>query len=255
MEFEQSVAWWCFDRQDIDALDLLKTMKACGYSAVELAPADKLQLVKDQGLNIAADRLFEKIEEGINNPHYWDNIKDQAEKNFKLAQQWKIPNLIVFSGSRGAMDDDTGAENAIRLLEELGQDAESAGVTLILEMLNSTVNHPDYMADSTAWGVKVASAVDSPNVRLLYDIYHMQIMEGNIIQTIRDYHPWFAHYHTAGVPGRHELDHQQELNYRAICQAIAKTGYSGWLGQEFIPVGDWKAALKQAYDACNVSGA
>lgn len=254
MGFEQSVAWWCFDRQDIDALDLLKTMKACGYTAVELAPADKLQLVKDQGLNIAADRLFGKIEEGINNPRYWDDIKAQAEKSFKLAQQWDIPHLIVFSGSRGGMDDDTGAENAIKLLEELASDAESAGVMLILELLNSKVNHPDYMADSTAWGVKVAAAVNSPHVRLLYDIYHMQVMEGDIMATIRGNHQWFAHYHTAGVPGRHELDHRQELNYRPICQAIAATGHSGYVGQEFIPTGDWKAALRQAYNICQPSG-
>ena len=252
MGFEQSAAWWCFDREDIAPLDLIDTLKSSGYAAVELAPMDKFQMVTDRGLKIAADRLHESIEQGINSPRYWDSIKYQAEKSLKLAQQWNIPNLIAFSGSRAGMDDETGAENAIKLLKQLAPDAESAGVMIILELLNSKVNHPDYMADSADWGLKVVSAVDSPNVRLLYDIYHMQVMEGNVIQTIRDHHHWFAHYHTAGVPGRHELDHKQELNYRPICQAIAATGYEGYVGQEFVPAGDWQAALRQAYDVCQV---
>lgn len=160
--------------------------------------------------------------------------------------------MIVFSGNRAGIDDNTGAENAIKLLQQLALDAESAGVTLVLELLNSKVNHPDYMANSTEWGIKVVSAVDSPKVHLLYDIYHMQVMEGDVIQTIRDHHQWIAHYHTAGVPGHHEIDHRQELNYRPICQAIAATGYSGYVGQEFVPTGDWKAALRQAYDVCHI---
>lgn len=254
MGFEQSVAWWCFEREDIDAPDLLDTVKAVGYSGVELVPVDKFQMVRDAGLKIVADRLFAKIEQGISNIRYWDTIKRQAEKNLKLAQQWDIPNLIVFSGNRAGVDDETGTENAIKLLEQLAADAESADVTLVLELLNSKVDHPDYMADHTDWGVKVVSAVNSPKVRLLYDIYHMQVMEGNVIQTIRDNHQWFAHYHTAGVPGRHEIDETQELNYRPICQAIAAAGYSGYVGQEFIPTGDWKAALRQAYDVCNING-
>ena len=135
----------------------------------------------------------------------------------------------------------------------LARDAESAGVVLLLELLNSKVNHPDYQCDRTAWGVQVVSAVNSANARLLYDIYHMQVMEGDVIQTIRDFHQWFAHYHTAGVPGRHEIDESQELYYPAICRAIADTGFSGYVGQEFTPLGDWKAAMKQAFEACSVS--
>ena len=166
--------------------------------------------------------------------------------------KWNIANLIVFSGNREGLDDEKGAENAIQQLEKLAKDAESAGVMLILELLNSKVDHPDYQCDKTEWGVKVVSAVNSPNLRLLYDIYHMQVMEGDIIQRIRENHQWFAHYHTAGVPGRNEIDDSQELNYRPICQAIANTGYTGYLGQEFIPKKDWKASLKQAYDLCQV---
>jgi hydroxypyruvate isomerase len=158
----------------------------------------------------------------------------------------------VFSGNREGLDAKRGAENAIKQLEMLAKDAESAGVMLILELLNSKVDHPDYMCDNTAWGVEVVSAVNSPNLRLLYDIYHMQVMEGDIIQAIRDHHQWFGHYHTAGVPGRNEIDASQELNYSAICEAIVDTGYQGYLGQEFIPLNDWKQSLKQAYDICNV---
>ena len=151
------------------------------------------------------------------------------------------------------MDDERGAENSIKHLELLARDAESAGIVLILELLNSKVNHPDYMCDR--YGLGRASRVGgefAPMRGLLYDIYHMQVMEGDVIQTIRDNHQWFAHYHTAGVPGRNEIDETQELYYPAICRAIAETGFSGYVGQEFVPVGDWKAAMQYAYDACNV---
>jgi hydroxypyruvate isomerase len=125
-------------------------------------------------------------------------------------------------------------------------------VTLVLELLNSKVDHPDYQADKTAWGVEVCRMVDSPAVRLLYDIYHMQIMEGDIIRTIRQYHDYFALYHTAGNPGRGELDERQELQYRPIVQAIAASGYTGYLGHEFIPAGDPEAALRQAFEICTI---
>jgi hydroxypyruvate isomerase len=252
MTFEQSVSWWCFERDDIDELDLITTIKDIGYPAVELMPVDKFQLAVDHGLKIVSHGLHRPLEQGLSHTKYWDDIKRQSDENLEMAVKWNIPNMIVFSGNREGLDDETGAENCIKHLEILAKDAESAGIMLILELLNSKVNHPDYQCDTTAWGVNVVSAVDSPNVRLLYDIYHMQVMEGNVIQTIRDNHQWFAHYHTAGVPGRNEIDDSQELNYRPICQAIDATGYSGYLGQEFIPTKDWKASLKQAYDVCNV---
>ena len=253
MAIPQSVSWWCFERDDIDELDLIDTLKAIGYPAVELVPEDKFQLVTDHGLGIATHGLHQPLTQGISHPKYWDDIQKQAEENFVLAQRWNIPNLIVFSGNREGLSDEEGAENAIKHLQALARDAESAGVTLILELLNSKLNHPDYQCDRSAWGVEVVSAVGSPRARLLYDIYHMQIMEGDVIQTIRDNHQWIAHYHTAGVPGRNELDDRQELNYGAICRAIAETGYSGFIGQEFIPAGDWKASLRQAFDVCNVN--
>lgn len=254
MAYEQSVSWWCIARDNTDLADMLQTCSAIGYTAMELVPAEQFALVRDQGLTIATHQLHGPIPVGINNPQNWDNIKRQSEESLKLAQEWEIPFLIAFSGNRTPdLDDERGAENAIKHLEMLARDAESAGVVLLLELLNSKVNHPDYQCDRTAWGVQVVSAVDSPNARLLYDIYHMQVMEGDVIQTIRDNHQWFAHYHTAGVPGRNEIGETQELYYPAICRAIAETGFTGYVGQEFVPVGDWKAALQQAYDACHVN--
>ena len=252
MAFKQSVSWWCFDREDIDPVDFIQTCKTIGYAAMELVPVDKFALVRDHGMKIATHQLHGPIPIGINHPKHWEEIKRQSEASLKLAVEWDIPFMIAFSGNREGLDDERGAENAIKHLEVLARDAESADIVLILELLNSKVNHPDYQCDRTAWGVKVVSAVNSPNARLLYDIYHMQVMEGDVIQTIRDNHQWFAHYHTAGVPGRNELDERQELNYGAICRAIADTGFTGYVGQEFVPKGDWKASLKQAYEVCNV---
>src|SRR5204862_2449983 len=168
------------------------------------------------------------------------------------AEQWNIPNRICFSGNRDGLADDSGAEITAENLSRLAKLAENAGVTLILELLNSKVDHPDYQCDKSDWGVKVIKMVNSPRVRLLYDIYHMQIMEGDIIPTIQQNHAYFAHYHTAGNPGRHELDNRQELNYPPIVRAILETGYQGYLGQEFIPQGDPIAGLKQAFDVCDV---
>jgi hydroxypyruvate isomerase len=165
------------------------------------------------------------------------------------------PRLLMAykRGNREGLDDQTGAEITAEGLSRVAGVAEEAGVTLVMELLNSKVDHKDYQCERTAWGIEVCQMVNSPRVKLLYDIYHMQIMEGDIIRTIRDHHASFAHYHTAGNPGRHELDETQELYYPPIIRAILATGYQGYLGQEFIPKGDPIAALKQAFDLCNVS--
>lgn len=153
MTFEQSVSWWCFERDDIDEIDLISTIKNIGYTGVELMPVEKFQLAQDYGLKIVTHGLHDPLEQGVSHPKYWDDIQRQAEKTLSMANQWDIPNLIVFSGNREGLDDATGAENAIKHLEILAKDAESAGVMLILELLNSKVDHPDYQCDSTAWGV------------------------------------------------------------------------------------------------------
>ncbi len=253
MTIEQTVSWWCIAREASDEREMLGICKAIGYTGVELVPEEKFALARDCGMKIVTHQLHGPIPVGINDPANWDSIQRQAEASLKLAVDWDIPFLIAFSGNRDGMDDAVGAENSIKHLAQLARDAESAGVVLILELLNSKVNHPDYQCDRTAWGVEVVKAVDSPYARLLYDIYHMQVMEGDVIQTIRDSHPWFAHYHTAGVPGRNEIDDSQELYYPAICRAIKETGFDGYIGQEFVPLGDWQAAMKQAYAACDVS--
>jgi hydroxypyruvate isomerase len=170
--------------------------------------------------------------------------------NLKVAAQWGIPVLICFSGNRNGLADDRGVEITAEGLRRVARAAEDAGVTLALELLNSKVNHPDYQCDHTAWGLRVCELVGSPRVKLLYDIYHMQVMEGDVMRTIRDHHAAFGHYHTAGNPGRNELDETQELNYRAIVRAIRETGYDGYIGQEFIPRGEPVAALRAAFDVC-----
>jgi hydroxypyruvate isomerase len=144
-----------------------------------------------------------------------------------------------------------GAEITAQGLKRVAGVAQNEGVTLLLELLNSRVDHPDYQADKTRWGVEVCQLVDSPAVRLLYDIYHMQVMEGDIIRTVQQYHAYFGHYHTAGNPGRHELNETQELQYGAIARAIAAVGYDGYIGQEFIPIGEPDVALRQAFSVCN----
>jgi hydroxypyruvate isomerase len=162
-------------------------------------------------------------------------------------------NLICFSGNRAGMDDETGMKNCATGLKKLLPQAEKRGVTLVMELLNSRVNHKDYMCDKSAWGVELCKQIGSPNFKLLYDIYHMQIMEGDVIATIKRDHQYFAHYHTGGVPGRHEIDETQELYYPAIMRAIVETGYKGHIAQEFIPAKpDAVASLRQAVGICDV---
>ena len=180
-------------------------------------------------------------------------VEQELRSNIERAVRWRIPNLICFSGSRGGLDDATGAEITAEGLRRVARAAEDAGVTLVLELLNSKIDHQDYQCDRTTWGIRVCEMVGSPRVKLLYDIYHMQIMEGDVIRTIRDSHAYFGHYHTAGNPGRHDLDEGQELYYPAIMRAILATGYDGYVSHEFIPRGEPVTALKAAFDRCNVS--
>ena len=248
----QSIAWWCFVRGEMTPERLVRSAAEIGYDAVELVGQEHWQLVKDHGLAIASSNGHHSIEEGLNRREHHARIERELRANIELAATWDIPNLICFSGSRAGLPDVEGIAITAEGLRRVAPIAEAAGVTLVLELLNSKVDHPDYQCDHTAWGLEVCRLVDSPRVKLLYDIYHMQIMEGDIIRTIRDHHAAFGHYHTAGNPGRHDLDESQELQYRPIMQAIQQTGYTGYVGQEFIPQGDPIAALKAAWDLCNV---
>ena len=163
------------------------------------------------------------------------------------------PNVIILSGERRGLPDDQGIENSVKFFQQVKSYAEDKGVTLCLELLNSKVNHPDYQCDHTKWGVEVCKRVNSPRVKLLFDIYHMQIMEGDIVRTIKENLQWIGHFHTAGVPGRHEIDNQtQELNYRPVCQAIVDGGFTGWLAHEYSPLRDPLKSLEEALEMCDV---
>ena len=249
---KQSISWWCFAQRGMAIERMVRIAADIGYEAIELVEQEHWQFIKDHGLTIASLKGQSSIEEGFNRREHHDHLEREVCANIALAAQWGIPNVIVFSGNRDGLDDKTGAEITAQGLKRLARTAQDEGVTMILELLNSKVDHPDYQADKTIWGVQVCQMVDSPAVRLLYDIYHMQVMEGDIIRTIRQYHGYFSHYHTAGNPGRQELDQTQELQYKPIIQAIAATGYKGYLGQEFIPTGDPEVALRQAFEICNI---
>jgi hydroxypyruvate isomerase len=193
-----------------------------------------------------------EIADALNRLENHAAIEAGFRKNIPLAAKAGVPNIITFSGNRRGMTDQEGARNTVAGLNRVKKIAEDHGVTICLELLNSKVNHPDYMADHTAWGVRVMQEVNSPNVKLLYDIYHMQIMEGDLIATIRENLAWIGHFHTGGVPGRHELDNTQEVQWDGVMRAIAETGFRGYVAQEFVPARDPLTSLRQAVDLCDV---
>ncbi len=253
MPIRQSFAWWCFAGRGHSDDALLKGAKAIGYQAVELMPREMFDRARDSGLAIASHGGHRSIASGLNDPSQHPRIEDEIRESLALAAEYGIPNLIVFSGERRAgLSEAQGIENCVSGLRRVAGAAEGAGVSLILELLNSRVDHPGYQCDHTDWGVHVCEGVGSPRIKLLYDIYHMQIMEGDVISRIRSSHAHFGHYHMAGVPGRHDPGDTQELNYPPILRAIAATGYDGYVGQEFLPDGDPLAALEAAYRLCDV---
>jgi hydroxypyruvate isomerase len=247
---KQSVSRWCYGRIPLD--DLCEAAKSIGYKSVELLDEADWQVPKKHGLECAMANGFGKIPVGFNRPDNHDKLVADAEVMIPKAAAAGVPNIVVFSGNRAGLSDGEGIANCIAGLERVTPTAERHGVTLCLEMLNSKVDHKDYQADHTAWGVQVVQGVGSPRLKLLYDIYHMQIMEGDVIATIRANFQHIAHFHTGGVPGRAEIDETQELNYRRVMQAIAELGYTGFVGQEFVPKRDALASLKQAYEICDV---
>jgi hydroxypyruvate isomerase len=192
------------------------------------------------------------IVDGLNVKANHEKILASLERTIPIAAKQKVPNLITFFGNRRGMGDEEAATNCVDALNRIKKVAEDHGVTICVELLNSKVDHKDYQGDHTAFGVRVVSAVNSPRVKLLYDIYHMQIMEGDIIRTIRDNWDHLAHFHTGGVPGRHELDDSQELQWRSVCRAIVEKGFQGYLAQEFIPTRDPLTSLREAVTLCDV---
>jgi hydroxypyruvate isomerase len=245
----QSFSWWCVGQENPRAF--LPSMARIGYQGVEMLPREQWELARDAGLELVSICVGSLVD-GLNRVENHAQIEADLAAVADAAAEYGVAHLIVFSGNRRGLSDEQGAINTALGLKRLAKIAEAKGLNLVLELLNSKVDHPDYQCDRTAWGVKVCQLVGSPRVKLLYDIYHMQVMEGDIIRTIRQNHPWIGHYHTAGNPGRNDLDAGQEINYPAIVRAIAETGYRGWIGHEFLPRGNALAAYRQAYDWCCV---
>jgi hydroxypyruvate isomerase len=246
----QSVAWWCYVPEKLSPEQFVQAAAEAGYQAIDLVPPDYFSLVADHGLEISAIAGHQPLEIGLNRVDLHDRLEEEIRTSIENARRLRTPNVICFSGNRDGLDDVKGLEATAAGLRRVAPFAEEAGVTLVLELLNSKVDHPDYQADHTDWGVKVCQAVSSPRVKLLYDIYHMQIMEGDIVRTIRAHYQMIGEYHTAGNPGRNDLDETQELYYPPILQTIKETGYRGYLAHEFIPKGDPILALRKTFQQC-----
>ena len=232
--------------------ELISSAVELGFDGIELVGQQHWDVIRGAGLEIAAVAGHDSLGDGLNKTGNHDRIEKEIIENLKLAEQYSIRNLICFSGNRHGESDEQGIDVTAEGLRRVAKAAEDADVYLVLELLNSKVNHAGYQCDRTDWGVKVIDRVESSRVKLLYDIYHMQIMEGDLIRTIQDNHEHFAHYHTAGNPGRNNLDETQEIYYPAVIAAVRETGYDGYVGHEFIPVGDPSEALRNALHVCKL---
>jgi hydroxypyruvate isomerase len=246
----QSVCRWCYGKIPLEKLG--EEAKKIGYVSLELLGPDEIKKVKAMGLACAVMRCASGIVNGTNRKENHDKIAKELRDDIDFAVAEGIPNVLTMSGNRKGMADDEGLENSLACLKKVIGYAEEKKVTILMEGLNSKVNHKDYMYDKTTWGVSLAKKLGSPRFKLLYDIYHMQIMEGDVIRTVRDDKEYIGHYHTGGNPGRNEIDDTQELNYPAIVRAILATGYQGFLGQEYIPVRDPIQSLAQGFKICDV---
>jgi hydroxypyruvate isomerase len=247
----QSACRWCY--KDIPLERLCAYGAQIGLKGIDLLQPEEYEAPRQYGLICTmAYAGGGTIPDALNRTENHAAIEAAFRINIPLAAKAGIPNVITFSGNRRGMTDDEGARNTIAGLNRVKKIAEDNGATICIELLNSKVNHPDYMCDHTAWGVRVMQEVNSPSVKLLYDIYHMQIMEGDLIATIRANLAWIAHFHTGGVPGRHELDDTQEVQWDGVMRAIADAGFKGYVAHEFVPVGDPLASLHAAVELCDV---
>ena len=248
---KQSVSRWPYNR--IPLPDFCKACAAMGLPAVDLLQEPEWAVARDAGLICSMGYAGGgSIAQGLNNKANHDAIVKNFEEGIPRAAAMKVPNVITFFGNRRGMSDAEAIANCVEGLNRVKAVAESSGVTICVELLNSKVDHRDYHGDHTAFGAEIVKAVASPRVKLLYDIYHMQIMEGDVIRTIRANKDHIAHYHTGGVPGRHELDGTQELNWAAIATAVADTGFQGYFAHEFTPTRDPLTSLREAVVLCDV---
>jgi hydroxypyruvate isomerase len=245
-----SVCRWCYNKIPLE--EFARAAKGMGIESVELLGPDEWPVVQNLGLTCALANGTTTIPDGLNRiENHEKMVPSMIERISKVAAAG-LPSVIVFSGNRKGMPDELGLENCAIALKQIVPAAEKAGVTVVMELLNSKVNHHDYMCDHTPWGVELVKRVGSERFKLLYDIYHMQIMEGDVIATIRDNAEFIGHYHTGGVPGRNEIDEGQELYYPAIMRAILETGYKGFVAQEFIPKRDPLTSRREGVRICTV---
>jgi hydroxypyruvate isomerase len=247
---KQSLCRWCYAKVPIE--ELCAEAQKLGIVAIDLLDPKEWAVAQKYGLALTVVPGPTTIPDGFNRKENHDAIEAKFRQQLDAAVAANAKSIIVFSGNRKGMSDEQGAENCVIGLNRIKKYAEDKNMLVVMELLNSKVNHKDYMCDHTAWGVNVVKQVNSPQIKLLYDIYHMQIMEGDVIRTIRENNMWIGHYHTGGNPGRNEIDTTQELQYRAISEAIAGTGYAGYMAHEFVPVRPWLASLTQAVEICTV---
>ncbi|WP_294235744.1 TIM barrel protein [uncultured Sphingomonas sp.] len=249
---KQAVSRWCY--QDIPLDALCAAAAKMGLQGIDLLQPAEYEVPRRYGLRCtmgyAADIVT--IANGLNQRENHAAIEQAFRTGIPQAARAGVPNVIAFSGNRRGLSDEEGAANTVLGLNRVKRIAEDHGVTICVELLNSKRDHADYMADHTEWGARVMREVNSPHVKLLYDIYHMQIMEGDLIATIRKNIAWIGHFHTGGVPGRHNLDDTQEVNWPAVARSIADLGFTGYLAHEFVPIGDPLTALAQAVRTCTV---
>ena len=249
---KQSVSRWCYSK--IPMPEFCEAVKAMGLTAIDLLEEPDWAVVADHGLICSMGYAGGgKIPDGLNVRANHDAIVKNFEEKIPRAAKMKVPNVITFFGNRReGLSDAEAIANCVEGLNRVKKIGEDAGVTICVELLNSKVDHKGYQGDRTLFGVEVVKAVNSPRVKLLYDAYHMQIMEGDLIRTLRDNRDWIAHVHTGGVPGRHELDDTQEVNWRAVAAALADMGFDGYMAHEFVPTRDPLTSLREAVRLCDV---
>ena len=258
MPIQQSLCYPFFQQADTDPDTVFARLVEIGYPAVEFHFRNEkvdamVEQARGHGLTVCSICGHRSLTVGMNNPDEHDRIENELRENIDFAAAHDIPGLICFTGNVNDGQSERDAMDAtVRGFKRIAPYAEQNNVTLNLELLNSKIDHEGYQCDHTAWGVRVCEQVDSPNMKLLYDIYHMQIMEGDVIRTLGDNIQHIGHIHTAGVPGRYDLDDEQELNYPAICRALASSGYTGYVGHEFSPKGDPLTAAATAFTTCDV---
>ena len=247
----QSVSRWCYEKIPLD--QLCDYAAKIGLKGVDLLEVNEYEVPRRYGLICTMGYAGGgDIGKALNRTENHAAIEQAFRVNIPLAAKAGVPNVITFSGNRGGMGDDEGARNTIAGLNRVKKIGEDHGVNICIELLNSKRDHHDYMCDHTTWGARVVEEVNSPNVKLLYDIYHMQIMEGDLIDTIRQNIRWIGHFHTGGVPGRHELDGTQEVQWDGVMRGIADSGFKGYVAHEFVPSRDPLVSLREAADLCDI---